>query len=165
MPLMLFYALAVGGLGQRLIVAFEVLRAARFPLLQTAALLPQALTIILMALMVVIFCIRRLPTARAEGILPRLATVVASSFEFGILALPRAASSLARDGLSSALLARAPAAQFTWSASWAGVSVSCARRGDSGCGARTDLSVTRCTWRARSRRWALGSSSFNHGRR
>jgi hypothetical protein len=64
MPLILFYGLAAGGLGQKFIIGFQALQADRFPLLQTTALLAQSLSIIFTCLMVMVLLIRRLPVAR-----------------------------------------------------------------------------------------------------
>ena len=104
MPLTVFYGLAVGALGRSLIIDFETLRADRFPLSRSAALLPRGLTIIFMCLMIVVFVVRRLPVARAEGVGAPLVAIIASNFEIVLVALPRADSSPARDLLSSALL-------------------------------------------------------------
>jgi protein-S-isoprenylcysteine O-methyltransferase Ste14 len=104
MPLIGFYGLAIGALGRSLIADLETLRADRFPFLLVTALLPRGLTVIVMCSMIVIFVVRRLPVARAEGVVARLVAIIASNFELGLVALPRADSSPARDLLSSALL-------------------------------------------------------------
>jgi protein-S-isoprenylcysteine O-methyltransferase Ste14 len=88
-PLLLWYVLMIyGSIPQLRADLQRALATSGWRPLSFVELFSEIATIIFFSLMIVIFFARRLPIARAEGVLPRLVAIVAANLEFLIGALP-----------------------------------------------------------------------------
>lgn len=86
-PLMAWYGLAIRGLGPQVAHQWMAL-AEGFALRPALSAAAQTATLLFLGLQIVLFLIRRLPEAKAEGIAPRLAAIVGGNLQLAFLALP-----------------------------------------------------------------------------
>jgi protein-S-isoprenylcysteine O-methyltransferase Ste14 len=92
LPLILFYAFAVAGLAIEDAPALK-LQFAHFDAAGALALAAHAALAAFLGLQIALFLIRRPPSAKAQGVLPRLAALVGANLGVAFLVVPRAAPS------------------------------------------------------------------------
>ncbi|MEJ1969256.1 MAG: methyltransferase [Rhizomicrobium sp.] len=87
-PLLLLYGFGVAGLLPK--IGGEIAAVARAPSLAGwLGILSAAASLVFLALQFVLFLLRRLPTAKSQGLLPRAAAVLGSNFSSVLILLPR----------------------------------------------------------------------------
>ena len=102
-PLIVWYGFAVAGIGIRSVRLISGLPS--WP--DWSAFLDlgsQLATALFLGLQVVLFLVRRLPLAKAPGIVPRIAGVVGANLALAFLALPRASLSRTIEALSTTIV-------------------------------------------------------------
>ena len=102
-PLILWYGLGVKGLIPQIALEAKEVWAGFAPAL-AFKLASQCVSLIFLGLQIVLFLVRRLPAAKHEGILPRLAALAGANLQLLFLALPLAAPALAVSAVSTLLV-------------------------------------------------------------
>lgn len=103
-PLVLFYALAIGGYVLHTIHILQEL-VVRFDWLRAAEVASQIATAGFLGIQVVLFLIRTLPVQKAPGIVPRMAAIVGANLPFLFLTISRVDHGMAVKMLSFFLTA------------------------------------------------------------
>jgi protein-S-isoprenylcysteine O-methyltransferase Ste14 len=97
-PLILFCGFALAGF------AILIPQQLRVPAPNLALIVTEVVTGLFLALQLVLVCVRRLPSGKASGFLPRVWGLVGANFGYTVLLLPRASLGVFAAGLSTALV-------------------------------------------------------------